>query len=146
MVIGWILLALITLPLVMCVGVFGLSRGAQGVKRGTETLAAAEASTASSALALRVIDIQCDERARMSIMKVTVENTGGEPVEYAKLFGSFVDDNGSVVASEDSYFSPHTIPVGSRASADLYSRAGGVKRCQIGSVQDRAGRPVNIIH
>ncbi len=92
-------------------------------------------------LAAKVISIDCDGRNGMTVMKVTVQNTGADPIPYAKVFADFPTRAGDVV-SEDSYFSPTEIPAGARASADLYVRRSDVTSCQVRTVQDGDGTAV----
>lgn len=92
-------------------------------------------------LAAKVISIDCNGRNGMTVMKVTVQNTGDTAIPYAKVFADFSSSAG-IVASEDSYFSPTEIPPGARASADLYVRRSDVTNCQVRAMQDGDGTAV----
>jgi hypothetical protein len=100
------------------------------------------APSAAVAYSVRVVDLKC-EGAGVDSARVTVENMGAE-IPYAKAYVDFIAENGVIVASKDSYFSPSTIPSGARASARLYSRGPNAASCKLARIQDGNGNAVNL--
>ena len=79
-----------------------------------------------------LLSFTCEANGRRPLATVTIRNSGSTTISYAKAFVSF---SGAI---EDSYFSPHDLPPGVIAKANVYSPGGG-DGCQIISVQDGDG-------
>lgn len=143
-IVGWIVLVILILFLATC-GLFLYGVGKAGADR--QVNGGASGPTASAAPAprhtLQVVSINCsgDGRDRADI---TVRNVGTTTLSFAKAYVEFKDEAGKVIAANDSYFSPHDIPPGSIASADVYSSGSGAHKCGLTAVQDRDGAPATL--
>lgn len=67
---------------------------------------------------------------------VTIQNTGGNAIPYAKAYFRIGGEN------VDTYFSPSTVPAGSLASADRMVKTQGA--CQLVAIQDGNGNSVQL--
>jgi hypothetical protein len=145
-IIGWIVLGLLLLSLIFCGGMCALVVGPsvqQGIERGQSKLDTPAALESRSPYSVRVVSVTCESRHANSA-EVAIDNNGAE-IPYAKAYVEFLDSNGKVIAAEDSYFRPSTIPRGSRASAHIYSRSTGAESCRLERIQDGDGNPVPLL-
>lgn len=78
----------------------------------------------------------CEERHGMVEASITVRNTGGNEIPYAKAFFKVG------TTSFDGYFSPSSIPAGALASVSRSTRDHG--DCSLAGIQDRDGNSVTI--
>lgn len=161
MIIGWIFLAIIILPLAMCTGALVLGVGGKSYsdyREKAKQTAASPATTSSAAPATSTqpsptyqvhsegVDCAPVGSGSMGVARVTVTNTGNTAIPFAKAFFKLEAKDGTVLDRRDSYFSPSTIPPGSKASADVYFRnPPRGSACAIDSIQDGKGMPVTVI-
>lgn len=133
-IIGWIVLVGMLLSLTFC----GLVcvRVAADMDGPKANGASPNSSAASPDYRVEVLSLSCEERGNMTKVGVTVRNSGGLEIPFAKAFFRVGTQ------SEDSYFSPSTVPAGSLASADSYVRSPG--DCRLLMIQDGKGNQVRL--
>lgn len=139
-IIGWIVLAFMGLVLYACVKVaanLAPVDGGSAVNTPTRVAAAAPSYT------VKVVSVECDASGR-DRADITVQNTGTATIPYAKAFAEFTSKSGGVDSAQDSYFRPHDIPPGARASATVYSNGSGSHKCGLVRIQDGDGNQVTL--
>ena len=142
-IIGWIVLGFIVLVVGFCgLGIFGAAMRDVNTSSGT-TRASEPRKPSGLAYAAHVVDLNCSGRT-IDRAQVTIENRGDE-IPFAKVFVEFLNKDGSIAAAEDSYFSPSTVPRGSRASATVYSNGARAESCRVTGIQDGDGNRVTLM-
>lgn len=111
---------------------------------GSASSSLAESSpVAGPSYELEVVDLACSESGSYAKAKVTVRNTGTTAIPYAKAFFEWRSTSGQIAGTDDTYFSPSTIPPGATASAAAMNRdVTAWETCRLSTVQDRDGNAV----
>jgi len=139
-IIGWIVLGFLILLMFSCYRAFA-PRSAEQEARYQEAVAASERRVEAQRPAppryeFTVTGIKCETRGSYTLMGISGRNTGSTTIPYTKFYASI----GGL--PEDTYFSPHTIPPGALASAEVMSRTHG--ECKFVGIQAGNGAPVSI--
>jgi phosphate/sulfate permease len=142
MVIGWIILAVVLLPIAGCIVamIFGVS-GSQYQEyldkvEATKTSQPAVPAPAAPIMEITIESFRCEQRGDDTRAEITVRNSGPGAITLPKVFFDFDGKQ------EDALFDPVTIPAGSRATA--FARHNGLANCVVVSAQDIDGRIINI--
>lgn len=137
-ILGWVILVFFFVALAFC-GLVCVRVASDMPPSSSHPAPSAAPSASSRNVPVYHVDIQsftCEEKYGRVEAAVTVRNSGGNEIPFAKAFFKVG------TSSFDGYFSPSSIPPGALASVSRSTRDTG--DCSLAGIQDGGGNSVTI--
>lgn len=150
-VIGWIVLGFVVLILGSCIVMIGAVGSAMNqADNATQaqehanpidalTSSTGEPAAVQETYKLRVIGFTCSENYGRTKAEISFQNIGAYKIHFAKVLMKFGDS-----ATNSSYLQPVELQSGATADTTIYAPEGTSGDCEIVSVQDNDGNPVEV--